>query len=46
MIKDIEIHDIARKELIFKKIGPGKIDDVFEPILLPLLNEKNDIEGT
>lgn len=36
-----EIFHIGSKELILRKDKPGKIDDIFAPILIPLLNTKN-----
>ena len=45
-VKEIKILHIGSKEFILKKSMPGKIEDTFNPQLLPLLNEKNEIEGT
>ena len=42
----IEIYHIGTKEVILRKMEPGKIKDEFDSQLIPLLDEYNNIQGT
>lgn len=45
-VKEIEIQHIGTKEFIMSKKVHGKIEDTFDPQLVPLFNKLNMIDGT